>query len=984
MDLKGLTSKTLRVRMYPSLDELVGEGGINTVVRAMYKYAPEVGIEFVATEEEADLVAVHAGYKFGIRGKPVVALNHGLYWANPDNQYTPNESWGNEAVIESLRESMGVSVPSEWVADVIARNMHMRPHVIPHGIDLAEWDHAHDHAPYALWNKGRAFDACDPKWVGILADAFPDYNFITTFHPEARIQRTDKQYRNVGTIGVRPYTEMMEIVQRSSIYLSTTRETFGIGMLEALASGVPVLSFDNGGARQIVQHQINGYLAKDETDLIAGMAWLIENASHLREACRASIAHYTWAQALVKYRSLFEEVLLKWQRFRKGNIAVVIPCYNRADTLRRTIESVLKQTHSANEIIVVDNNSTDDTRAVAEWYAPVGVQYMNETKQGVGHARNAGIARVKSEFICCVDSDDAIAPDMLKVTLAALMADPTLGVAYTRIHAFYPDGTDGTTEWPPQYDFEEFMHRRNQVPTCCTFRKTMWERLGGYRQRYGPKGAGAEDAEFFLRAGAYGWRAARVTEEPLFHYHMNVGITSLPEYKEVNWRYYHPWVLDGRHPFASMAKPEWYSHPVDHYDDPSVSIVIPCSANHIDYLWDALDSVEGQTVRNWQVVVVLDMLDTGRAKHIATAFPFIKIVQGAQQGAGAARNLGVKHAQANRILFLDADDYLRPDALAKMLPALEANNAVVYTDYIGHLFLGEEIAADAARERRLIARDANDGYSHVRYTAGDYDCERAARQPEEGNEYLWCLVSSLIRKEWHERIGGFDETMAAWEDWLYWLRMAWAGICFHYLPEPLMEYRFHTGERREDGRQLADGLLHYLQEIKKEAVIMPCGSCGKNRQAPAPTFVANTFSNGVPMATLADSVTVRLNDGNLGTHRIVGSETKIDYGYRSHGDEFLMSPADYQAKKDVLILVEDAPKTAPEPEPVVEKTMEIPDDDTGIRPLELIDGISVSALDSLRRAGIRTVGDARFAGRDALLALDRVGGKTVDLILGPA
>lgn len=980
------SSKTLRVRMHPTLNELRGEGGINTVVRQMYKHAADANIEFVDSTEEADLIAVHAGATYAIRGKPVVALNHGLYWNDPDNLYTANESWENEAVIESLREAMAVSVPSEWVADVIARGMHMRPRVIPHGIDLAEWQHDHEHQPYALWNKGRCYDACDPKWVGILANAYPDYNFVTTFAPTER--KGNEAYRpkhgNVGVTGVLPFEQMKTVVQKSSIYLSTTRETFGIGMLEALASGVPVLAFDNGGARQIVQHKNNGYLAKDEADLIAGMGWLIENGSQLRTACRDSVLGYNWTVSLHMYRELFEEALLNWQRFQRGGIAVIIPCYNRADTLGRTIESVLAQTRSAKEIIVVDNNSTDNTREVAEWYAPVGVQYINEKKQGVGHARNAGIAHAKNEFICCVDSDDAIAPDMLKVTVAALMDDPTLGVAYTRIRAFTPDGKDAVTEWPPEYNFENFMYRRNQVPTCCMFRKTMWQRLGGYRQRYGPKGAGAEDAEFFLRAGAYGWRAARVTEEPLFHYHMNIGITSLPEYQEVNWRYYHPWIVDGRHPFASLAKPEMYSHPVSHTDDPYVSVIIPCAANHVDFLWDALDSVEGQTVRNWQVVLVLDMPDTARADRIAAAYPFVKIVQGQQKGAGAARNFGVKFAQADRLLFLDADDYLHPDALTKMLSALEDYDAVVYTDYIGHLYLDDAVARDATHERRLIARDERDGYSHVLYHAAEFDCEKAARQPDEDDKYLWCLVSSLIRKEWHERIGGFDESMPSWEDWLYWLRMAWSGICFYHLPEPLMEYRFHTGERRESGRQLEDGLLHYLQRIKKEAVLMPCGSCGKARQAPAPTFLANTFSQGVPMATLADSVTVRLNDGNIGTHRIVGSETKIDYGYRSHGDEFLMAPADYQAKRDVLLLVD-----TPKPEPVAEKTVEkaaektaVASDDSGAQQIALIDGISVSALDSLYRAGIRTVGDARFAGRDALLALDRVGEKTVDLILG--
>ena len=397
----------------------------------------------------------------------------------------------------------------------------------------------------------------------------------------------------------------------------------------------------------------------------------------------------------------------------------------------------------------------------------------------------------------------------------------------------------------------------------------MWKRLGGYRQRYRPKGAGAEDANFFLRAGSLGWRTSRVTDNPLFLYHMNVGITSLPDYKEIDWRYFHPWVKDGRHPFASVARSRYHSHPVYHYDKPYVTVVIPCALAHIGTLIDALDSVEGQTVRNLQTVVVLDFDAGENIGSLMATFPWVHFVRGAGKGAGAARNLGVRHAQADRILFLDADDFLHPTALERMLSVMEEHNAIVYTDYIGHLFIDQEMADELRRTRRLITLDEKDGYATVQYRAEEYDCERAALQPVEEDKYLWCLVSSLIRKEWHEQIGGFDESMASWEDWLYWLQMSWAGICFRYLPETLMEYRFHTGARRESGRQLATGLLHYLQEKRKEAKIMPCGSCGKNRQVATPTVMAG-FNRGAVMANLSDAVTVQLNDGNTGTHRIVG------------------------------------------------------------------------------------------------------------------
>ena len=118
-----------------------------------------------------------------------------------------------------------------------------------------------------------------------------------------------------------------------------------------------------------------------------------------------------------------------------------------------------------------------------------------------------------------------------------------------------------------------------------------------------------------------------------------------------------------------------------------------------------------------------------------------------------------------------------------------------------------------------------------------------------------------------------------------------------------------------------------------------------------------------------------------------GQETKIDYGYRVHGEEFMMDTRDYLSKKDVLVLVEEAPKpvskaskSQAELEEAAPEKTEAKDGDS--QPLDLIEGLTVSALDSLRKNGIKTVGDARFAGRDALLAMDKVGTRTVDLILG--
>lgn len=101
------------------------------------------------------------------------------------------------------------------------------------------------------------------------------------------------------------------------------------------------------------------------------------------------------------------------------NISVVIPCYNAAPFLRESIESVLRQTLSPLEIIVVDDGSTDESAAVAEAYgAPVRV--LRQENQGESVARNRGIEESRGEWIAYLDADDIWETRKLELQVATL------------------------------------------------------------------------------------------------------------------------------------------------------------------------------------------------------------------------------------------------------------------------------------------------------------------------------------------------------------------------------------------------------------------------------------------------------------------------------------------------------------------------------------------------------------------------------------
>ncbi len=96
-------------------------------------------------------------------------------------------------------------------------------------------------------------------------------------------------------------------------------------------------------------------------------------------------------------------------------VSVVIPAKNRAKMIGKCLDSVLNQTVKADEIIVVDDNSTDDTKEVVQSYSKYGVKYIPlENKTGAQAARNLGIISATGDYIAFQDSDDEWLPDKLE------------------------------------------------------------------------------------------------------------------------------------------------------------------------------------------------------------------------------------------------------------------------------------------------------------------------------------------------------------------------------------------------------------------------------------------------------------------------------------------------------------------------------------------------------------------------------------------
>ena len=915
----------ITVAMFPRGRDFNSESGIRRVVEAYEKYLPECGVQFVDDEEAADVTVGHAG----IHGRrPVdIAICHGLYWTAD----LPCSTWewrANRDVTAALRAARAVTVPSEWVAETLRRDMRLNPIVLPHGIEWQEWEGKE--GDYVLWNKNRTGDVCNPEAVHILAAAFPQTRFLATF--------AKRQLPNIRTTGTVPHDEMKGIVEGCAVYLSTTKETFGIGVLEAMAAGKPVLGWAVGGNLELVQHGVNGYLAAqgDYEDLKRGLVYCLLHKEILGRNGRELVKQYGWRRATERLVSIIQAV--DEEKRTLPSVTIVIPYYNQPrEQIERAIRSAVEQDFEHKTIVVVDDGSEAENAQIAQHICEAAdVRYIRQHNQGVAAARNRGIAEVRSRYVCCLDADDWIEPSFLSACIVALEEDWGLGVAYTGLTAHTPDGKETLSQWPGQFDYNKQLKRKNQIPTCCVFRYEAWERAGGYRGRYCPGGAGSEDAAFWTAIGAMGFDARKVTEEGLFHYSLGTGnVTGNRGYREVDWLRWYAWAHDGRHPFASVATPKRFSHPVRQYDEPMVSIIIPCIEKHLPLLVDCLDSLEAQTFRRWEAIVVLD--GASAPESLRKGYPFVRFIEntGRPRGAGWARNRGAEAARGAFLLFLDADDYLtpeHPDSLERMVNLWQQTGNAVYTDYLGRAFIEDVSGLDKRLRSRILNRNEETTETMIRYQALDFHCERAIRQPEgkPGEWYIWNLVTTLVLGEWHEKIGGFDEQMETWEDWDYFIRLARSGVCFSRLDVPAVTYRFYSGvrrdeaHRREGSRQKWVDVLNYMQRKKQEAGEMGCSCRGRKAQNPPSSSAAATTKGQSTMYGFRDEdfVLVRYIHPNQGAHQVVGTATRIKYGRRKGGgsQSFLVHKDDVAAQPHLFQPVPEKieppkPATAPPPPP---------------------------------------------------------------------
>lgn len=197
-----------------------------------------------------------------------------------------------------------------------------------------------------------------------------------------------------------------------------------------------------------------------------------------------------------------------------ATVDVVIPCYNYGKYLRRSVESVVSQAGVDTRVLIIDDNSPDDTYEIA---SELSSKYNNvlhtRHSSNIGHIRtyNEGLDWAEADYTLLLSADDFLMPDSLALSTAVMDANPEVGFTFGRAHRWDDERIEEAGEHFPRtpsktqilhgHAFIRLAAARNIVPTPTAVVRTKLQKLlGGYKQELPHSG----DMEMWLRFAAHG------------------------------------------------------------------------------------------------------------------------------------------------------------------------------------------------------------------------------------------------------------------------------------------------------------------------------------------------------------------------------------------------------------------------------------------------------------------------------------------------
>lgn len=340
----------------------------------------------------------------------------------------------------------------------------------------------------------------------------------------------------------------------------------------------------------------------------------------------------------------------------KPLVSVIMPVYNRLDTVKHAVDSVLEQSYGDLELIIVNDGSDDGTKDLLENFKDSRIKIQhNETRQGVSYARNQGLKQADGKYIAYLDSDNSWDPRYLAAMVGAFCELPDAEVLYCGQLLFKKN-----QKHPYAVRFGSFnkslLTNRNYIDinALCHTRE-ICDRVGVFDETL----VRLVDYDLIMRMA----ESSKIYSVPVLLSHYNYDkaqntITNIPGYVE-----YLEIVREKRRIRIESKKNKPVKIP-----DHKVSIVIP-SYEALEDIQECINSILAMDAKEWLEVVVVDNFSSEPVVKYLDMLALagdIKLVKNdVNYGFTYAVNQGIEISQqGNDIIIMNNDAILTPDAVS--------------------------------------------------------------------------------------------------------------------------------------------------------------------------------------------------------------------------------------------------------------------------------------------------------------------------------
>ena len=210
-------------------------------------------------------------------------------------------------------------------------------------------------------------------------------------------------------------------------------------------------------------------------------------------------------------------------------ISVIIPCFNQACYLPQAVESLIRQTYTRWECIIVNDGSSDNTVDVANQliakYPDKQIRFIDKPHSGVSDTRNVGIQVATGAWILPLDSDDMFEPVFMQRAVDIVNREPKVDIVFSNVQEF---GASNGQWIPDEYSREQVMVT-DTMPYASLYRKELWHKVGGYDRPLSMIRQ-PEDWSFWISCSKHNVSVKRI-QEKLFLYRVHPQSTYLTKIK---------------------------------------------------------------------------------------------------------------------------------------------------------------------------------------------------------------------------------------------------------------------------------------------------------------------------------------------------------------------------------------------------------------------------------------------------------------------